>query len=79
MSIVNSMPTFTALGKYTRKDKDIYSVYNDRECENFNHLIGCNVKIDDKIKKIIGVERFCHNPPWRKGEKIGLACEKSQG
>jgi hypothetical protein len=47
-------------------------VENPKECENFDHIIGHNIEIDGIIEKVIGVERFCHCPPWSAGEKIGL-------
>jgi hypothetical protein len=41
-------------------------------CLDFDWLIGHDAIIDGKTYKIVGVERFMHSPPWKKGEDISL-------
>lgn len=67
---------FEHLGEFTcSRGRKTISVYNPEECHNFFHLDGSIVKIGDRLYKVKGVERFCHSPPWRKGEMIGLLVE----
>lgn len=49
-----------------------FAVRNPIECQNFDHLVGFNVEIDGQVHRVIGVERFAHNAPWRAGEAIAL-------
>lgn len=41
-------------------------------CNDFDWIVNREVTIDGKPHKIIGIERFMHMPPWKKGEKISL-------
>jgi hypothetical protein len=47
----------------------------DRTTADFAHLIGKSVVIDGRKYICLAVERFLHNPPWRKGEPISLLVE----
>jgi hypothetical protein len=44
----------------------------DRDTRDFSHLLQRPVVIDGQPYVCIGVHRFGHQPPWRKGEHIGL-------
>lgn len=50
----------------------VFGVANDRECDDFAHLLNQEVMIDGTVYLCRGVEHFSHIPPWRKGEPIGL-------
>lgn len=52
----------------------MYYVINphDTHDASFTHLTAGLVEINGKPYKVEGVEKFAHNPPWRKGETIGL-------
>lgn len=64
---------FTSEGKYHLVGRgDIYAVKCPINCFGFEWLINREIKVDGKKFKVIGVERFLHNGPWRKGEAIGL-------
>jgi hypothetical protein len=51
---------------------DAAVVPNPHECDDFYHLIGQHVLIDGQVRRVRGVERFMHMPPWRAGERISL-------
>ena len=70
-------PTFKALEFFRVPTRGlvVYVVENDRECSDFTHLLHKQVEIDGAIKYVHGVERFAHAPPWKKGERIGVAVE----
>ncbi len=57
---------------YGKSIGTVYSVWNPFECMDFDHLINNTILLDGNPVIVKGVERFCHCPPWRKGEMIGL-------
>jgi hypothetical protein len=75
MTNKNERLCFNALDSFKVRGNDCFAVLNDRECHDFNHLIGHSAVINGELKQIIGVERCAHSPPWKKGEKIALMCE----
>ena len=66
---------FKSDDSYMVKGNDCFAVKNDRECDDFSHLIGHGVLIDGNKRRVIGIERLTHSPPWKKGESIALMCE----
>jgi translation elongation factor EF-Tu-like GTPase len=50
----------------------IYTGRLDRETHDFAHLLGKKVLINGVESEVIGIERYAHMPPFRKGEAIGL-------
>lgn len=64
---------FSSLDSYTVAGRQVFIVENPFECPDFKHLIGVSVEIDGAQKVIYAVEHFAHLPPYRKGEKIGIA------
>lgn len=66
------MMSFISLSSFPINGKQCYGVLNPERCNNFDHLIGQSVLIDQKPHTIIGVERFAHAPPYIAGEKIAL-------
>lgn len=50
----------------------VYTVLLPETVNNFDKLIGKEMYIDNNIRTCIGVERFGHTPPWKKGEPIGI-------
>ena len=68
------LPCFSPLAHFISNGHDLFTVLNDRSCQNFDHLIDSNVQIGGVTRKVIRVERFIHSPPWREGEKIVLMC-----
>ena len=68
--------SFTSSSHYQSKDnRTVFTVQNPWTCEDFDHLIGRDVEINGQRYQVIGVERFLHEPPWRKGETISLQVE----
>ncbi len=65
-------PNYKSLSRYKIQDKQMISIANPSECQDFSHLIGSHIFIDSQEYTVLGVERFAHNPPWRKNEPIGL-------
>jgi hypothetical protein len=55
-----------------------FAVALDRETRDFAHLTGKDVRINGFVHRCIGVERFLHNPPWRRGEMVGLLVKDYQ-
>jgi hypothetical protein len=53
-----------------------FIVENPEECDDFLHIVGKVVEVDDERFEVLNVERFAHSPPWHKGEKIGLLVRK---
>lgn len=47
-------------------------VENDRMADNFRHLVGQSVRVDNHWYHCVGVQREMHEPPWRPGEIIRL-------
>lgn len=72
---------FTSLErvKVRIRGMELRIVANPSECHDFSHLIGAEVEIDGEKRIVGGVERYCHTPPWRKGESIGLALKAKTG
>lgn len=67
------MLKFQHAGKFTiPRLGTVYSIYLDRECNDFDWIIGHLVHLDGALRLVIGVERYAHMPPFRKGESIGL-------
>ena len=66
------MLRFNSLGNYKVNNKQVFTVNNPKECDDFDWLNGQMVAIDNNNYKITGIEIYAHAPPWRKGEKIGL-------
>ncbi len=52
-----------------------YVVENPERCNDFTHLIGQEVEIDNVAWRIVGVECFLHLPPFKVGEPIALMVE----
>lgn len=48
------------------------AVANPHTCGGFQHLIDQEVLVDGVVRRIIGVERAAHAPPWVAGEGIGV-------
>lgn len=71
------MKEFISKDIYEIKGRKHFSVFCDQEysSDKFKGLLGEKVLIDNKIYKVCGVERFCHMPPFVKGEAIGLLVE----
>lgn len=66
------MVVFQSIGTVDLPVGRVFLVRNDRDTENFGHLIGSPVIVDGQQFVCARVERYSHAPPWRKGEKIGL-------
>lgn len=71
------MLEFHPIHKYILKREDgsvwvVYTGKNPVKCWDFDHLIGHYIIIDDCVRKVMGVEKFLHLPPYRKGENIGI-------
>lgn len=62
--------TYEITGKGTA-----YVVRNPVRCYSFNHLLGKEILLNGEIRKVIGVERHAHNPPWDKDEPISILVE----
>lgn len=76
---IAELPTFAIEGTtiLPKNRGMVFAVTLDRDTENFGHLLGKHVLLDPGMRHggvfaVSGVERSAHNPPWRKGEKIGL-------
>lgn len=67
------MKKFRSLSSYTAGGRQMFCVLNPCQCRNFQHLIGSDVEIDDQQWRITGVEHYAKLPPFREGERIGLA------
>jgi len=50
----------------------------DRDTQDFSHLLHRRVTIDGQPYVCIGVNCFEHQPPWRRGEHIGLVVHTRQ-
>lgn len=50
----------------------------DRDTSDFAHLLQRRILIDGKPYVCIGVNHFGHNPPWRRGEHIGIVVKERQ-
>ena len=50
----------------------------DRDTPDFSHLLHRRVMIDGLPYVCIGVNRFEHQPPWHRGEHIGLVVQARQ-
>ena len=74
---VIELPTFKAQDWYISAGRTCAAVLLNRERDDVSlrTLIRAAVLIDDKEYICIGVERFAHIEPWKKGEKIGLMIE----
>lgn len=66
------MYIFKSLSKCNILGHKHYTVENPFECENFNHLIGEQVKINKRKYTVIAVEHFAHFPPFKEKELISL-------
>ena len=66
-------PSFMSLQKWTNEIGTVYAeVENDRLADNFRHLVGQSVRVDNHWYHCVGVQRDMHEPPWRPGEIIRL-------
>ena len=54
----------------------VYEAGNPSECSDFKHIIGQDVKIDNVVRRIYGVQYPHHNKPWAQGEQIGFMVVK---
>ena len=63
---------FASLDSYTAGGRTTFFVHNNEECYDFAHIIGKTVMIDGVLCDVIGVDRYTHLPPFRKGDVIGL-------
>lgn len=50
----------------------VIGVENPVDCDDPSFLTGYVVMINNKLYEVIGVERYLHNKPFKKGEDIGL-------
>lgn len=67
------MLEFDSLDKWSAKDAfTIFTVKNQKKCNDFYWLINTDVLIDGKKYHVRGVEYSFHKRPFKKGEKIGL-------
>ncbi len=66
------MLTFNSLGNYKVNNKQVFTVNNPKECNDFDWLNGQVVIIDNNHYKVTSIEMYAHAPPWHPGEKIGL-------
>lgn len=68
------IPTFVARNWYEITGRGtLAGVELDREDDgSFSHLSGQTVRIDGKLYRCTGVERYLHTPPFRKGEAVSL-------
>lgn len=69
------MKSFVSDGTYEVKGRGLVFTTNfdeDYYEDDLNGLLGCEVLIDGIVRKVVGVEKFMHCPPWRKGEACGL-------
>lgn len=65
--------SFKSTGTYELKGRGhVFTAALDRDCQDFDWIVGQDVLIDGVSHRVSGVERFQHFPPWRKGEAIGL-------
>ena len=44
----------------------------DQDTQDFSHLLRSRVLIDGNSYTCIAVNCFDHDPPWKKGERIGI-------
>jgi hypothetical protein len=66
-------PSFTTLDRLRiRNGGLLVTVELDQATEDFAHLIGKRIVIDGKIEICFSVERVPHEPPYKKGDRIGL-------
>jgi hypothetical protein len=74
-----AMAEFTAAGWFEIKGRGWEAaVALDRDTNDFAHLIDQRVTIDGQTYRCTGVNHFGHQPPWRKGERIGLMVKARQ-
>ena len=66
------MENYFSIDEFKLKGKDCFCVENNFACRDFNHLIGKDVMINNKVERVIGVERFAHGKTYVKGERIVL-------
>jgi hypothetical protein len=66
------MHSFKSLYSFTVNGRPCFAVENPEQCDDFAHLIGHEIEIDGRRCKVLGVERYAHTPPFRKGEHISL-------
>jgi hypothetical protein len=72
-------PEFKSLSHYFAEGRgDIYIVENNRERDNFNDFFDGPIVIDGNEYEVRGIERFCHMPPFREGERIGILVKNRQ-
>jgi hypothetical protein len=65
-------PEFTSLCIDEYGEFLLFAVSNDRDRSDFSDVQDKDVRIDGKVRHVVGIERFCHFPPYRKGESIIL-------
>jgi len=71
--LIDRVYAFKSLETYHLQGRGIvYIVENPHDCDDFQHLIGANVLVNNFQYVVVAVERFLHCPPWRMGERIGL-------
>lgn len=70
------MKTFKSLSYYQILNWHCFCVLNPSTCEDFTHLKGQEVEIDNSKYKIVNVETFAHLPPYKEGERIGLVTDR---
>jgi hypothetical protein len=69
------MKSFKSLSDFYIESRGyhVYAVELDETVEDFSDYKGHKILIDGKEVTCCGVEFFAHAPPWRKGEKVGIA------
>ena len=71
-TVAGIFPVFRSTDVHPGPNGTTYVTTLDRDTDDFAHLIGAEVIINGALVTVVGVERFAHSPPWRRGEDIGL-------
>ena len=66
------IPQFKAFDFFMIGDSDAVSTVLDRDCDNFDHLIGRTVQIDGVEFQCGAVECAMPRPPHKRGDAITL-------
>lgn len=66
------MLTFNHSGVLTRDGVTTFVTTLDRDCEDFTWVVGHEVEVGGKVRRVIGVELVTTAPPFIKGEPLGL-------
>jgi len=68
--------SFESTDKFKVGNHFVFVTKLDRETKDFGHIIGAFIRIDGKVYKGLGVERYTHCAPWHEGEPIAIATEE---